>query len=209
MLSLSRDRAAALEQLGHRRAQADEPRLGHIVGQHQEAFVEELLALRGGQDVGRMLQHVLLLHGVLRVVGYCCRLCLALGVSGNGCGERIERRAVSPAGFFLRHRRADEAHRQAAHHALAVADRHTDALQAAAARQHGEGIAVAPDPGEGSGELGVGASRRDGAGRRAAPRPNRRRARRGPARSTGSGCGAAARCARTTSGSRPRSNGGW
>ena len=62
------DRAAALEQLRHRRAQAREPRLGHVVGQHEIAFVEELLALRRGQDVGRMLQHVLRLHGVLRVV---------------------------------------------------------------------------------------------------------------------------------------------
>ena len=63
---------------------------------------------------------------------------LALGVGGNGRGERVERCAVSLAGFFLRHRRADEAHRQAAHHAFAVADRHPDALQAAAARQHGK-----------------------------------------------------------------------
>ena len=183
-----------------------EPALRHVVGQRHEAVVEELLALGFGQHGGRMLQHVLRLHGVLRSL-LCGRLCLAVGVGGNGRGERVEWRAVSPAGFFFRHRRADEAHRQAAHDALALADRDADALQAAAARQDREGVAVAPDALEGGASFASGA-RRDRAARRGVPRPSRRRARRGRARSTGSGCGAAAPRVRTTSGFPPPSNGG-
>jgi hypothetical protein len=70
-------------------------------------------------------------------------------------GERVERGSISLAGFFFRQGRADEAHRQAAHDPLALADGDADALQAAGARQDREGVAVPPDALEGGDQLRI------------------------------------------------------